>query len=698
MNRTNTQAAESSHNGEGAVQPELPHLTAYLARLGEPVKLATDSASWLRTIASQVVSTPVQRETAHPPGLTGAPQYRRRSGDRRMSAEQRRSLIEQSDLKYYRSELPYWSAYLAWLGAQVKHAANSKHWRRVFFKPAVVKLTSRVSELPASSAPVSRPIGDRRTRVRTRRNEAAPLSKARVGLGIWSYYFIAKLCLYGLALIAFHPLLNLALAAFILLQAPSGWLSRIKRVSTVPLAVALLYYDSWLPSIDRLLAQASSLSSFSLLYLIELLGRFVSWPVLGAVFLAWLVCWGMSRWLRVGALVVVGMLAVAGMEWLAPANEADVATQDMDKVLADFFVSEARRSVALRVPRADETPFDVIFIHVCSLSWDDVRAVGLEQHPLWKRFDILLTRFNGAASYSGPAVLHFLRATCGQPEHGKMYVPAADNCYLMNRLQDSGFGAELALNHDGKFDDFLGQIKQHGRLNAASLPLEGLAPAQRSFDDSPVYDDLTVLSRWLENRNKNNELRVSLYYNTVSMHDGNHLPGTHSSANTLATYKLRLVKFLDEMELFMQKLDQSGRRAVVVMVPEHGGGVRGDKRQIAGLREIPTPAITLVPVGIMLAGGDFQHEEQTRLIDQPTSYLAISHIIARMLEKSPFNNSRFSPADYVADMPVTPFVSQNEKTTVIEYRNRYYLNRGDAGWESDSEFAVPAASAVQAMH
>ena len=46
----------------------------------------------------------------------------------------------------------------------------------------------------------------------------------------------------------------------------------------------------------------------------------------------------------------------------------------------------------------------------------------------------------------------------------------------------------------------------------------------------------------------------------------------------------------------MGELEASGRRAVVVLVPEHGAALRGDSAQIAGLREIPTPAITLVPV------------------------------------------------------------------------------------------------------
>ena len=73
-------------------------------------------------------------------------------------------------------------------------------------------------------------------------------------------------------------------------------------------------------------------------------------------------------------------------------------------------------------------------------------------------------------------------------------------------------------------------------------------------------------------------------------------------------------------------------------------------------------------------------------IDQSTSFLAISHIVQRMLEKSPYAGNSFMPSDYVVDLPLTPFVSQNERSTVAEYNHRFYLNRGDGEWEEYEEF------------
>jgi len=308
-------------------------------------------------------------------------------------------------------------------------------------------------------------------------------------------------------------------------------------------------------------------------------------------------------------------------------NDAANANPDMDKVLQNFLAQEATRSVSFPAPKAGSIPFDVIFIHVCSLSWDDVRLVGLEHHPLWQRFDILLTRFNTVSAYSGPAAIRMLRATCGQPAHASLYSPASDKCYLMDSLKRSGFETGLAMNHDGHFDKFLETVQTQGRLNVPPFPLSGITIDQYAFDDSPVYDDLSVLTHWVESRQKSNSPRVALFYNTASLHDGNHLMGEHSKLNSRQNFKIRLSKLLDDLEAFFLSMEKSGRRAVVAMIPEHGAALRGDKMQIAGLREIPSPSITLVPVGIKVIGPDLQRAGRALQIDKPTSYLAVSHII-----------------------------------------------------------------------
>jgi len=630
---------------------DLPHWSAYLDKLSE---LASRKGAANERMAPPQV---IRREQAHPP-----------IGERRAGGEP--------------------------LSAPAESAAGGSLLRRLMGKMSEkfsrqanesgVKKTGRRQHL-------ARPVGDRRASVLS--------PTANFTLGRWSFYFIIKLGLYWKGLISFHALPNLFFALFLLTPVSSRVGRRVKNFIASVLAVMLLYYDSWLPPVARLISQASLLSEFSFSYLVELLSRFINMSVIGTVFVAWLVFWVLSRWVRVGVLVVAGMLVI----WLvkspmidniahllesdtkqAAISVADNAKPDMDRVLQDFFDKESQRAVIFTPPAATAAPFDVVFLHVCSLSWDDVRMVGLEQHPLWAHFDFLLNKFNSAASYSGPAAVHLLRGSCGQTKHESMYTQTAEKCYLLDSLQQSGFEPNLAMNHNGKFDDFLGQVKTHGRVVVRPLPTEGLPAAQYAFDNSAVYDDYAVLNRWIDTRNKSASPRAVLYYNTVSLHDGNHLPGTYAEPNTAKTYVIRLSKLLDNLEKFMIELERSGRRTVVVMVPEHGAALSGDKRQISGLREIPTPAITMVPVGIKVVGGKRAGESLS--IDQSTSFLAISHIVQRMLEKSPYAGNSFMPSDYVVDLPLTPFVSQNERSTVAEYNHRFYLNRGDGEWEEYEEF------------
>jgi len=131
-------------------------------------------------------------------------------------------------------ELPYWSAYLAKLGQQLK--------------PGVAKAAKARGAVPTYG--IKRPIGDRRTGPRQRRSQSSsesiantrldkgrwryfvprllgrlvvnlrrvadPLEKiayAHISLGLWGYYFAAKLALFGLGAITFHPMENLLCAS-----------------------------------------------------------------------------------------------------------------------------------------------------------------------------------------------------------------------------------------------------------------------------------------------------------------------------------------------------------------------------------------------------------------------------------------------------------------------------------------------------
>ena len=511
-------------------------------------------------------------------------------------------------------------------------------------------------------------------------------------LGWWNLYFIAKLVLFAMGLMGFHLVENLAfavaLAALSMTKA-----RRLRPWIGVPVAIALLYYDSWLPGLSRVASQAGLVASFSGAYLVELAGRFVSFKAIAALAVAAVVYFGASRVARFDVLVLVAMIALPlamgspaslpDASAAAPAGKGQAAQSDAakspDAIVAEFYQKEAQRTVTFLKPPAGSAPFDVIFLHVCSMSWDDLEATGMDKHPFLSSFDIVLRRFNSASTYSGPAAIRFHRGPCGQPSHKALYEPAREQCKLMPALQAVGLEQQVVLNHDGHFDDFLKLVQAQG-ATATPLSLDGVAAPLRSFDDSRIYDDAGMLAKWLEARPKFAAERAAVYYNTVTLHDGNRVV-TNPSVKSSETYKQRLTKLLDDLSGFMAKLEKSGRRAVVVMVPEHGVALRGDAAQIPGLREIPTPAITLVPVMVKVVGPDAKRNGAALAVNEPTSYLAVSHIVSEMLAKPPFGASGFDPGYYTEQLPTTEFVSEGETATIIRRGSSYLIKLERDPWK-----------------
>jgi cellulose synthase operon protein YhjU len=526
----------------------------------------------------------------------------------------------------------------------------------------------------------------------------------RSAVGGWNVYFVLKFVLLWRGLIDFHPLQNLAF--FLVLALPlSPVLRRVRLIVAVPLAIALLYHDSFLPPIDRLFARAGALADFSVPYAIELIGRFISWPVVALLAGAMMVLILARRLIRISMLVLAVLVTLTMSRLVAPPSlpemvqSADIGAKgkaganaarsrlteggsnaELDRILEKFYGEETRRMVRLPTPAAGQLPFDLLFIHVCSLSWDDIQAAGLELHPLLKSFDILFRHFNAAASYSGPAAIRINRATCGQSSNEGLYRPAPESCYLMPSLKRAGFEINFAMNHDGHFDDFLQTVRQQG-VQAEPMTLVGLPASLRAFDDSAIADDGAVLARWRTLRATSAAPRTALYYNTISLHDGNRLAGPGGGGMSgLQGYRFRLTRMFDELESLMQALASGSRRTVVVMIPEHGAAVRGDRLQIAGLREIPTPAIATVPVGIRIIDPASAAEHDTEYVDSPTSYLALSQVIATMLEKSPFGAGPFDPKPYVTGLPTTDFVAENQ-SVVMRVDGRYFWREEKDGWK-----------------
>lgn len=303
----------------------------------------------------------------------------------------------------------------------------------------------------------------------------------------------------------------------------------------------------------------------------------------------------------------------------------------------------------------------------------------MSDNALFRQMDIIFDNFNSATAYSGPAAIRLLRASCGQPSHTQLYEQSPAQCLLFDNLRQLGFSNELMLNHNGEFDDFLGELRAHTGLPGPALPDELFRRRLISFDGSPIWSDQDVLSQWWEHRQRQDTERMALFYNSITLHDGNRIVQPGGSTRS-ADFRTRTQMLLDDLSAFIKQLEQSGRRVVLLLVPEHGAALRGDRMQISGMREIPSPAITHVPVGVKLIGMGTPELAQPLRVSQPSSYFALSEIIARLLATPSFaQEDGFDWQTLLSDLPATAAVAENRGTVVLQYDGTPYVRIKERG-------------------
>lgn len=524
------------------------------------------------------------------------------------------------------------------------------------------------------------------------------------GLGAWNFYFLAKLSLYWTGFINFDVFYNLIFAAFLLMPLRPPALHVLRNICALPIGVALLYYDTWLPPIARLIAQPEVLQ-FSNQYLFELTLRFINWNLLGVGLVFLVVYLFLSQWLRLTTWTLLALLIVAlprfsgipSISWddtretisqrlniqgADPAVRAASGSRSLNDTLNQelerFYQSEKNRTISFSLPVADAVSFDVLLLNICSLGWSDLRVSELEQHPLFSKMDIMFDSFNTATSYSGPAVLRLMRASCGQPAHDDLYKPVDNQCHLIENLNTLGFTDSAVLNHTGEFDGFIDELNLAG-FTAPPLIPKSTKPKLRAFDDSPIWGDYDALNLWWTDRLLNDKPAAVLLYNSISLHDGNR-EVTADGGSRPAPYPKLAQTLLDDLEAFIAELEASGRPVMVVLVPEHGAALEGDRMQISGMREIPTPDITHVPVAVRFLGMQSKPPATQLRVVAPTSYLALSELISRAISRDIFDQPQVDWQSLIADLPATQAVSENSGTVMMFYEGSPYIRIGKRDW------------------
>src|SRR5690606_14147438 len=256
---------------------------------------------------------------------------------------------------------------------------------------------ARAARAPASWPAAALPQAGRRTPPPARSTEpdmsdapaaatvpAAP--QAWPDLRAWNLYFLSKVVLAWMGALNLHILPNLLLLAVLLVPLRWGWARIVRNVAAFPAGVALYYHDTWWPPFGRLLAQREGIGSFSLDYLLELLGRFINVQmtvVLVCLLLAW---WLLKPWVRMTTLSVAGMLvlvvaalpfpavlvraagggtAVATGTAAANGQDAPASSKVLDNWLDGFYRQQAGLMTTFPPPSASGVPFDVILLNIC---------------------------------------------------------------------------------------------------------------------------------------------------------------------------------------------------------------------------------------------------------------------------------------------------------------------------------------------
>lgn len=506
-------------------------------------------------------------------------------------------------------------------------------------------------------------------------------------MGLWSFYFFGKLFLYLWGALRFHFFLNLLFIVFLVLPVLKTLplqraLQTGKTVLSFVFGFLLLWHDSYFPPLRYTMRTFQQIGIPEKEYLYRFMINAIN-PVAMIILSSILaLCVYLNKLIKLTPVVV--LLAL-----LVPVFEFTQKKEGLTEYLSAFHQSESGRMVSFEQPKTKGPGFDILILHICSLSWDDLRAVGQENHPFFREFDILFTNFNSVSSYTNPSAIRLLRANCGQQTHEALYQDAPRECFLLENLRALDYETYTAIDNDAPAYRFVEDTMRLGRASAP-MSLRDIPVQQYDFDKTPIHNDLQILERWWDMRQKSDAERVVLYFDITTLHGGAHWAQEKDwwKRERSTHYKEFLLNLFANLGKLFQQLESSGNNFVIIFIPEHGMAIRGTSIQAPDLRDIPLPQITNVPVGIKLIGPGYHDTPRQEIIDKPASYLALAQILASFLKEPPFSAGEIPIKPYVEDLPETRFVAENQEALIVKRDSEYYLYGKEKTWSKLPASAV----------
>ncbi len=511
----------------------------------------------------------------------------------------------------------------------------------------------------------------------------------------WNIYFLSKLYFHFRGLMNLSALWNLLLLVWIRVPFPTGWGSNkglrqrswAKVVFDMVLSFLLLWRETWFPPLLEVIkfwlnpVTRPTGDAFEMYLQDNLSFR----EIAAVATIVWLVLTARKYRMRMTS-VAIALLCLVAMANLVRSMRIPSSNR-IKKDVAKFHEAEALKRV--QFPSTPGAPVDIIVLHVCSLAWDDLDAIGKKDHHFFDWFDYMFD-FNTVTGYSGPSMLRLLRSSCGQQAHGELYNEAPSECYLMDVLRRLGYDVSTTMDHDGKYDDFLEEAINLGHA-AESVRPEGLPVEQVGFDGSELSDPDVVFDSWLAKRSASNAERAAVYFNTLILHTGSHWKGETEwwkNRDPMKEYADRVDRVFRLVKAIGDKFEKTGRSAAILVVPEHGAAIRGTKIQNAQLRDLPLPRIVKSFFGVRFIGPSFpKHPASTVRVEGSLSYMAIAEVIANTVK---------DPARAAGNLPHnsltrTPFIAEQTRGTVVYRDGDYLLQTKDGGWMAlDSPDLAPA--------
>ena len=499
------------------------------------------------------------------------------------------------------------------------------------------------------------------------------------GLGLWNVFFIGEFLLGGFGYLSLNLLQNVLLLVFVLFPIGNRYLRWLRTLIAVVCAAALVYSESWLPGLDSIRGNFHNLAAMESGYLLESALNFLNFEMIGAGIALIIIYYAIRDYIRVTTFTVgylfillcaplwqpfVAQLRAPATEVVASAESAKKPAEEEKK--SDLIPQTAEptaKNLDEWLKRFHDTEKDR------RAEWPD--KLAKDSTP----FDIRFENFNSATSYSGPAALRLLKSVCGQPSHEDLYEGRNPDCEIMNRLARLGYNQHVFMDHSGKYDNFYQSLRH---LAGLSPQLAEMKYPKRydSFDEEPIGDARAVFKDYENTIAADKGGRSATFINMIALHDGNRF----ANKRRLAPFKPRAQAMLDDLGSLIADLEKSGRKVMLVVVPEHGAAEKGDKVQVAHLRDIPSPAITHVPALVKFIGVTPADSPVT--VDTKTSYLAVSSLIGRVLETNYFGKpaGEVPLKDLLKDLPQTHSVSENANAKVVNYKGKDYVKMDNKDW------------------